>query len=463
MKESDSKSVSDTSTNTDTNTGTSRREFLKSAGAGAGIAAMSAAGVGPLIFVRNAQAADKELKIIQWSHFVPAYDKWFDQFVKDWGAANGVNATVDHIPHLEIPARLAAEVSAKAGHDLFGVNGAGAPHLYRKQTVDLTSVIVEFEKKYGQVSPVGRSLAFDEESNHWTAFPDYYIRFPGLYRKDLWDEIGMTPDTWDNVRVGGAKLKAKGHPVGIGLAHHQDANSSWRSVLWSYGASVQDKTGKHVTINSKETLEAIKFVTALYKEAMTNEVLSWDDASNNRYIQSGRASYIHNPISAYRSTQKSNPALADKIYIWKTPAGPVRRIAACSPNSYLIWQFAKNIGAAQEFLHHYAANWKDGFVASTGYNHPVFDHIVAKPMPILSNDPSSHPHDKMQVLETANEWHGVYGYPGPDTPATDEVNNNYIIPDMMANAATGKMTPEESLKWATNEINNIFAKWKGQL
>jgi multiple sugar transport system substrate-binding protein len=41
--------------------------------------------VAPFIFVRKAQAADKELKIIQWSHFVPSYDKWFDQFVKDWG------------------------------------------------------------------------------------------------------------------------------------------------------------------------------------------------------------------------------------------------------------------------------------------------------------------------------------------------------------------------------------------
>jgi multiple sugar transport system substrate-binding protein len=309
-----------------------------------------------------------------------------------------VNATVDHIPHLEIPARMAAEVSAKAGHDLFGINGAGGPHLYRRLTVDMSPLIAEFEKKYGKVGAVGRNLAYDTETAHWTAFPDYYISFPGLYRKDLWDEIGMTPDTWENLRIGGAKLKAKGHPVGIGLAHHQDANSSWRSLLWSYGGAEQDKTATRVTINSKETLEAIKLCVALYKEAMTSEMLSWDDASNNRYIQSGRAAWIHNPISAYRSTQQTNAELADKIYVWKTPAGPVRRTAACSPNSYLIWKFARNIDAAKEFLRHYAANFKDGFVASTGYNHPVFDHIVAKPMPILSDDPTSHPRDKLRKV-----------------------------------------------------------------
>jgi multiple sugar transport system substrate-binding protein len=53
-------------------------------------------------------------------------------------------------------------------------------------------------------------------------------------------------------------------------------------VLWSYGGSVQDETGKHVVLDSKQTLEAVKYARALYKEAMDPEALSWDDANNNR-------------------------------------------------------------------------------------------------------------------------------------------------------------------------------------
>jgi multiple sugar transport system substrate-binding protein len=132
----------------------SRRKFLKSAGA-AGVAALSS---GPFFFVRPAVAADKELKIVLWSHFVPAYDKWYDQFVKDWGAANGVKTTVDHIPHLELAARLAAEISAKTGHDLVGLNGIG-PHIYRETVVDMSSLVKEAEQKYGKVGGIGRSLA----------------------------------------------------------------------------------------------------------------------------------------------------------------------------------------------------------------------------------------------------------------------------------------------------------------
>jgi len=39
------------------------------------------------------------------------------------------------------------------------------------------------------------------------------------------------------------------------------------------------------------------------------------------------------------------------------------------------------------------------------------------------------------------------------------VADNFIIPDMMANAATDKMTPEDAVKWATKEIELIYGKW----
>jgi multiple sugar transport system substrate-binding protein len=434
-----------------------RRGFLKQVGAAAGAAGLAPAVSTP--FVSTALAQAKALKILQWSHFVPQYDKWFDAFAVEWGKKNGVAVTVDHIPHLELPARAAAEVAAGAGHDIFAFNGSGGPHLYEKHVLDLTSLIDELEKKHGAVQHIGRQIAYSEGSKTWSALPAYYIRFPGLYRKDLWDDIGMKPDTWDDILVGGRKLKAKGNPIGISLGHSVDPNLSYRSMLWSYGTSECDETGKRVTLNSKETLEVVKFVRALYKEAMEPEVLSWDDASNNRYLESGRASWIHNPISAYRTIQKSNPELADKIYVWKTPAGPVRRIACGSPNSYVIWRFARNKEAAIEFLRYWTDHGFESFEASTGYNHPLFANSVPKPMSILSNDPTSHPADKLSVLETANEWHATFGYPGPAGPASDEVTNNFILCDMMAKAATDKSTPEEAVAWAHKEVELIYKKW----
>ena len=93
-----------------------RREFVKQAGTAALAAGLAGAGLAPL----TARAQGKTLKIVQWSHFVPAYDTWFDKtFCKEWGQKHNTQVIVDHISIGEINARAAAEASAQQGHDLF--------------------------------------------------------------------------------------------------------------------------------------------------------------------------------------------------------------------------------------------------------------------------------------------------------------------------------------------------------
>src|SRR5262252_4093571 len=72
--------------------GLSRRDAIRTV-AGAGAAAV----VGPFFQVTPARA-DKTLKILQWSHFVPGYDKWFNNtYTKEWGAKNGTAVVIDNI------------------------------------------------------------------------------------------------------------------------------------------------------------------------------------------------------------------------------------------------------------------------------------------------------------------------------------------------------------------------------
>src|SRR5260370_3768488 len=123
-----------------------RRGFLKRTGAVAGLApAISAP------FVASVLAQTKTLRIIQWSHFVPQFDTWFDAFAKDWGKKNGITVTVHDIPHLEVPARAAAEVAAGAGHDLIMFSGFGGPHLFEKHLMVLSGLIDELGMKHGNV------------------------------------------------------------------------------------------------------------------------------------------------------------------------------------------------------------------------------------------------------------------------------------------------------------------------
>src|SRR5437764_5582367 len=149
-----------------------RRRFLRNAGL-----TLAAAGSAPVIsapFVSRAMADTKTLSIVQLSHFVPEYDKWFDNFAKDWGSKNKIEVTVDHIPVANVAARAAAEASAGSGHDLFGWNGAGGAHLYRKFLVDVTSLLESIEKQHGKTTTIGRQIAFNQDDKTWSAFPDYY-------------------------------------------------------------------------------------------------------------------------------------------------------------------------------------------------------------------------------------------------------------------------------------------------
>jgi ABC-type glycerol-3-phosphate transport system substrate-binding protein len=119
------------------------------AGGAASTPAAAAATQGPA-----ASSGQKmQLRILQWSHFVPAWDKWYDQFAKDWGAKNNVDVSVDHMPTAEMPARLAAEVAAKAGHDLIEMNGQILTYRYTDQMADVGDIVDYAVKKWGEVEP----------------------------------------------------------------------------------------------------------------------------------------------------------------------------------------------------------------------------------------------------------------------------------------------------------------------
>src|SRR6266849_605531 len=90
-----------------------RRELLKKAAVGAAAVGVSGA-VAPFSFAGPLKYKGRLLKgdlsVIQWVHFVPAYDDWFDNtWVKEWGQGNAVQVKVEHINNTLLDTRAAAE------------------------------------------------------------------------------------------------------------------------------------------------------------------------------------------------------------------------------------------------------------------------------------------------------------------------------------------------------------------
>jgi multiple sugar transport system substrate-binding protein len=423
-----------------------RRRFLRFVAAGA-------TGLGAMLAARRAPAQTKGtvLRVLQWSHFVPAYDVWFDHVVKEWGTKSGVQVRVDRIPHLELPSRIAAEFAAGSGHDLIYFVGTILTGLYYRNLVDLSDIVDKIGQKWGGWLPAAEPIARVE--GRWYAMPDFYIVAPMLWRKDLFDQNGLRPpDTWELARVAGRTLKPKGHPCGIAFSQCNDANLFLRTILFSHGGKEFDESGQQILLDSKETREGLRFVKALFDEAMTPEVFSWDDASDNRYLASGVACWVHDAISAYRTTEDTNPPVFQNTHVALAPQGsPGMRVSIANPNAYAVWKFSKNAAAAKEFLQHLADSWKDGMIGSRGYNMPFFRDAYRKPMPVIGSDP------KLQILQDFPDFVRFAGYPGPFTTPVQEIVATFVFPDMCTKVARG-MSPDEAIKWVVGEYRRILAK-----
>jgi multiple sugar transport system substrate-binding protein len=413
--------------------------------------AQAAGQTGPLPVAKKGST----ISILLWSHFVPAYDDWLTQFGNDWGSKNGVTVKIDHVSTNDLPARIAAEASAGAGHDIIEFNGVVQTRTYSDKFVDVSDVADAVSKKYGGWIDMAKNVGTVD--GQWKALLDYFIAQPNIYRKDYFDEVGASPpDDYMSLLDASRKLKANGHPCGQALSNCNDGNHNWRSVLYSFGATETSPDGATITINSPETLAALKYGVQLYNDGMTDEVFSWDNSGNNLLILSGRGSWIDNATSVYITAVNQNPDIAENLQIALNPKGPGDKGArknVCDPNAWAIWKFSQNADTAKAFLAAWYDAWQDWGKVSSGYNSPPLNDMWKKPMPGLDQDP------KLTIMQDWKDLAYVYGYQGPITGAMEEIQSTFVIPNMFARAARGD-TPENALAWAEGEYKRIFAKYK---
>ena len=444
---------------------TSRREFLRLA-AGSVAAASLAGACSSESTAKTAKAAGtgkrRTLRIAQWNHLLPNYDLWFDsEYVKRWGEDRNVDVVVDHLPYLQLLERADIEVRERRGHDIFGFP-IGLPFRFEDSVIDHSEIIEEARKRAGAPVPLVERAVQNAKTGRFFAVPDYWVAQPAIYRTDVWATAGAMPTTWDVVRSTGPRLKAAGHPIGIGLGAEGDAQLTLSGLMFAYGASVQDEEA-NVVIGRPATVEAVKVGAEIYRTGMTPEVFGWNDpVSDNRALLSGQASLIVDPLSSVRAAEKQNKELAPKLALARVPAGSTGPMGAALSHSYLIWNFAEQTELAKEFLVDLVSNYREGFVRSEFYNLPAFPGGVQDIEGILAADAAADPKGKYSVLAKAAEWSTNLGHPGHDNAAIEEVVNQYIIPKMFAAAARGDMSAEAAVREAETQVKQIFDKWRGQ-
>src|SRR5437773_304032 len=358
-----------------------RRQFIQR-GTKLVAAGAVATAAGPTILVRDAKAAG-QLKILQWSHFVPAYDKWFDPWAKEWGSKRGVEVTVDHVGFADVVPRATAEVAAQSGHDVHMFLGLASA--FEEHVIDLKDVVATLEKKHGKQVELAHRSTYNPFTRKQFALSDMWVPDPGNYHKEVWTKIGKPqgPVTYDDLVWAAPEVKKVAPqmqiPIGVGLSQDIDSNMAVRNILWCHGGSIQDKDG-NVVLNSPETLAALV------------------DAARESML----ASKLYNFPSFYGAAAE--------------PGTPVNKRAE-SGGAWITAQCNKD--------------------------------------PFGSNPP-----DKLALLAKSVPWSTNLGHPGFGNPAEGEIFDTYVLTDMFAKAATGALSPKDSMMEASTRAKQIFDKWR---
>ncbi len=243
-----------------------RRKALKLAGTGAlatagGMAGILATGRMP------AFAQQKTVHWLKWVDFVPASDTLLrKELLPEAEKALGIKINMETVNGNDLQPRVTAAIQSGAGPDLIMAFN-NQTYLYANSVVDMTALAEEVGKREGGLFKYARSICSDGKM--FMSMPWAVIGGMVAYRKSWFEEIGVTkfPETWEQYRDAAKKLKAKGHPIGQTLGHtFGDAPGFTYPYMWSWGGKEVEADGKTVVINSKETIESVKFMQAFWKE-----------------------------------------------------------------------------------------------------------------------------------------------------------------------------------------------------
>jgi multiple sugar transport system substrate-binding protein len=410
------------------------------AGATAGLAGILATHTSPLY------AATRTLTMLTMNHFVPASDEHLRKWAKEFAKAHKCQVKIDFIAHRDLSVTVAKEQETRTGHDVV-LLVSSKPHLHHDDLETLA-----FMEARGAQLGGWYDLACDagQVAGRWVALPWFYIPQCMTYRDDLYQHHGFPPPTtWEAWKETGKAIKAaSGHKVGIALSQTEDANVSAYALLWAYGASTVNKK-RQVSINSPGTRQALAYVKDLYESCMTNEVLSWDDASNNQAFLGGTYSWVHNAVSIYSVAKDKVPDIAQVTSHAQSPAGPGGEHGVAVPINYGIWTFAPEKQLAKAFLRFMTdpPRLEENFHATLTYNAPLFQ---AGDQFDWTRDP------KTAMLKDYIKTAHMIGWPAPSDRQADQARAAWVVPNMFTYYATAQKSLEEAVTWAEGALQRIY-------
>ena len=432
-----------------------RRDFLKiSAGLAAGAA-------GPLIWVKDAHAQwsntperDARLRVLRWSRFVQGDIDQYMANVKKFEAKYGIPVRVDNESWEDVRPKAAVAANTGAGPDIIlGTNDDA--NLYPDKLVDVTDLANYLGKKYGGFYPACEAY-LRPDGKRWIGIPLGAAGSMMVYRESALKAAGFNSfpkDTEAFLKMMKA-LKDKGSPGGFALGHATgDANTWCHWLVWSFGGKMVDKSNK-VVIDSPETLKALDYSRELYGTFVPG-TLSWLDPNNNKAFLDGQISVTNNGISIYYAAKNSQDPkikeLVPDINHAEYPVGPAGVGTAFHLFlNQMIFKYTKYPKAAKEFIRFMMEEEQYGPWMQAGIGYVAHPLAAYAKNPIWTSDPKHTPYrDVVKNMRPAG-YEGKLGYASAGALA------DFIIVDMVAEAASGGKSPKEAAERAQKRAERYY-------
>jgi multiple sugar transport system substrate-binding protein len=395
------------------------------------------------------------LRVLRPAKFVPADEEYFNSNTKKFTQATGIDVKVDYQAWEDLRPQTAVTANTGAGPDVV-LGWTDDPHLYSDKLIELTDIAEYLGKKYGGWYPLSELYGKKFGTDTWIAIPFGGTGAPAVYRKSRVGEAGF--DTFPKDTDGFLKLcqalQKNGHPAGFALGHAVgDANSFCHWLVWTFGGYMIDENQK-VAINSKETIEALKYAKALYP-TFAPGTQSWLDTNNNKAMLASQISVTQNGVSLYNAFKKAEDPnvakLADDVYHAPMPIGPVGHptTTALVVNS-MIFKHTKYPNAAKSYLTFMmeADQYDTWLTASSGY--------WAQPLAAYAQSAVWQSDPKITLYRDTMKDALWFAYKGPISEASAAVVADYVMVDMVSSAATGTATPEDAAAEAERRAKRYY-------
>jgi multiple sugar transport system substrate-binding protein len=393
------------------------------------------------------------LRVLRPSKFVQGDETQWLANTKKYTDATGVAVKVESESWEDLRPKSAVAANVNKGPDIvYGWHDDA--HQYPEKLVPMTDLANYLGAKYGGWYDACKKYSM--RGNQWISIPLGAAGAKMVYRISWVKEAGF--DKVPNDLPGFLKLcqalKAKGHPAGFALGNAVgDANGWCHWLVWSFGGKMVDDKN-NVVINSPETIQALEYAKQLY-DTFIPGTLSWNDSSNNKAFLDGQLGITNNGISVYyaakNATDPTIKALAADIGHAEYPIGPIGRpteVNLIVPA--MVFKYSKFPNAAKDYIRFMMEKeqyepWQD---ASIGYfSQPLKYYESSK---IWTVDPKHTPYrDTIKNML----WTGYSGAPGYASAA---VLADYVMVNMVAQAASGAKSPKDAAAEAQKRAERYY-------